>query len=48
VDGVTHDPAISLATIQAIKTFARQEPTIVLPAHDPNGPRRLAAGEVFA
>ena len=47
VDGVTYDPAISLNTIRAIKTFARQEPTIILPAHDPYGPRRLAAGEVF-
>jgi glyoxylase-like metal-dependent hydrolase (beta-lactamase superfamily II) len=37
VDGVTYDPAISLATIQAIKTFARQEPTIILPATIPMG-----------
>src|SRR5262249_9597732 len=48
VDGVTYDPAVSLATIRAIKTFAREEPTIILPAHDPDGPRRLAAGVVFA
>ena len=48
VDGVTYDPAVSLATIRAIKAFAAQEPTILLPAHDSDGPRRLAAGEVFA
>lgn len=48
VDGVTYDPAVSLATIHAIKKFAREEPTIILPAHDPDGPRRLAANEVFA
>jgi glyoxylase-like metal-dependent hydrolase (beta-lactamase superfamily II) len=47
VDGVTYDPAISLKTIRAIETFARQEPTIILPAHDPDGPRRLAVREVF-
>lgn len=40
-DGVTNDPAASLATIRKIKEFAAMEPTIVLPAHDPDGPRRL-------
>ena len=40
-DGVTNDPALSLATIRKIKEFARMEPTMVLPAHDPDGPRRL-------
>lgn len=40
-DGVTNDPAASLATIRKIKEFAAIEPTIVLPAHDPDGPRRL-------
>lgn len=48
VDGVTYDPKVSLATFRAIKSFARQEPTILLPAHDPDGPRRLAANEVFS
>ncbi len=48
VDGVTSDPLVSLATIRAIKKFARQEPTIILPAHDPDGLRRLATGEVFS
>lgn len=42
-DGVTYDPAISVATLKAIKRFAREEPTIYLPAHDPDGPQRLAS-----
>lgn len=46
-DGVTNDPAQSIATLRAIKQFAAQEPTIVLPAHDPAGPRRLADRIVF-
>lgn len=40
-DGVTNDPATSLATIRKIREFAAMEPTIVLPAHDTDGPRRL-------
>lgn len=47
VDGVTYDPAVSLASIQAIQQFAAQEPTVLLPAHDPDGPRRLAEGEIY-
>ena len=46
-DGVTNDPATALATLRAIKRFARDEPTIILPAHDPGAPERLAAGAVF-
>lgn len=47
VDGVTYDPALSLDTLRRIKAFAAGEPTVILPAHDPDGPRRLAAGEAF-
>jgi N-acyl homoserine lactone hydrolase len=47
-DGVTYDPAISEATLRAIKQFAAQEPTVVLPAHDPDGPARLAACQTYA
>ena len=47
VDGVTYDPAVSLRTLRAIKAFAAQEPTIVLPSHDPDSPARLAAGKVY-
>lgn len=47
-DGVTNDPATAVATLQAILRFAAEEPTILLPAHDPEGPARLAAGAVLA
>lgn len=47
-DGVTNDPALSVATLRVIKRFASSEPTIVLPAHDPDGPARLATRQVFA
>ena len=46
-DGVTYDPAISEATLRAIREFAAGEPTIILPAHDPDGPARLKNREVF-
>lgn len=48
VDGVTNDPAVSAATLAAIDRFAREEPTIMLPAHDPDGPRRLADRQTYA
>ncbi|WP_439624710.1 hypothetical protein [Shinella sp.] len=47
-DGVTNDPATALATLRAIRRFAAEEPTILLPAHDPDGPARLAAGAPLA
>lgn len=47
-DGVTSDPALSTRTLRAIKQFAASEPTIILPAHDPDGPARLATGAIFA
>ena len=47
-DGVTNDPATALATLRAIKSFAAAEPTIILPAHDPDGPERLAARAVYS
>ena len=47
VDGVTYDPAVSLLTLQRIKIFAAQEPVILLPAHDPDGPARLARNEIL-
>lgn len=43
VDGVTYDPAVYRLTLQHIKTLASQEPTILLPAHDPDSPSRLTA-----
>jgi len=47
-DGVTNDPKRSVATLRAIKEFASREPTIMLPAHDPDGPVRLANRVTFA
>lgn len=47
-DGVTYDPALSVATLRAIKAFAGAEPTLILPAHDLDGPARLAARRTFA
>ncbi len=43
-DGVTNDPTTSLATLRRIKRFAAEEPTILLPAHDPDAVGRIAAG----
>ena len=47
-DGVTNDPATALATLRAMKAFAADEPTVLLPAHDPDGPARLAARTFYS
>jgi glyoxylase-like metal-dependent hydrolase (beta-lactamase superfamily II) len=44
VDGMTEDPGVSLASRRAIKQLAQSEPTVLLPAHDPDAARRLAEG----
>lgn len=44
VDGMTENPAISLASQRAVKQFAQNEPTVLLPAHDPEAAKRLAEG----
>jgi N-acyl homoserine lactone hydrolase len=46
-DGVTNNSAAALATLRAIKSFSGTEPTIILPAHDPEGPTRLAARSAY-
>ncbi|WP_051960899.1 N-acyl homoserine lactonase family protein [Devosia riboflavina] len=46
-DGVTFDPALSRRTLRAIKEFCAAEPTLLLPAHDPGVPQRLAERLVF-
>lgn len=46
-DGVTFQPDVALKTLQAIKQFAANEPTIVLPCHDPGSVMRLANKQVF-
>lgn len=48
VDGVTYDPAVSLLSLQRIKRFAAQEPTILLPAHDPDVLTRLERTEILS
>lgn len=47
-DGVTFNPALSEASLRAIQRFATREPTIILPAHDPDGSARLAARQTYA
>jgi len=44
VDGVTENPAQSLASQRAVKQLAQSEPTVLLPAHDPEATMRLASG----
>jgi glyoxylase-like metal-dependent hydrolase (beta-lactamase superfamily II) len=44
VDGMTENPAVSLASQRAMKQFAQNERTVLLPAHDPEAARRLADG----
>src|SRR5262249_36170089 len=41
---MTENPAVSLASQWAMKQFAQNEPTVLLPAHDPEAPKRLADG----
>ncbi|MBP7241976.1 N-acyl homoserine lactonase family protein [Amaricoccus sp.] len=47
-DGVTNAPAEAARSLAAIRDFALGRPTIVLPAHDPDGPARLAARTLYA
>jgi N-acyl homoserine lactone hydrolase len=46
VDGVSPDAGVALATIDTILAHARSHPTVILPSHDPDAARRLAAAEV--
>ena len=41
IDGVSEDEGQAAATLAAIQAFAATTPTIYLPAHDPEAPRRL-------
>lgn len=47
-DGVTFAPEVALETLRRIKRFVESEPTVVLPAHDPEAAERLAARRVYA
>ena len=42
VDGVCADDHICSATLEAIKRFAQDRPTVYLPTHDPQSTFRLA------
>lgn len=44
VDGVTQNPAQTLASQRAVKQLAQTEPVVLLPAHDPDASARLAGG----
>ncbi|MFH8252025.1 N-acyl homoserine lactonase family protein [Microbacterium sp. B2969] len=46
-DGVNTRPRLATLQLRTIKTFAAQQPIVLLPAHDPAGAARLAAGEVY-
>ena len=41
---MTENPVVSLASQRAMKQFAQNEPTVLLPAHDPEAVKRLAEG----
>jgi hypothetical protein len=41
---MTENPTQSVASLRAIKQLARTEPTVLLPVHDPEAPKRLAEG----
>lgn len=42
-DGVTLQPALAMQTLERILRYTRREPTVYLPAHDPESAARLAA-----
>jgi N-acyl homoserine lactone hydrolase len=44
-DGVGVDAAASRRTLAALRALTVQRPTVYLPSHDPESPRRLAAAE---
>jgi hypothetical protein len=44
VDGMTENPAVSLASQRAMKQFSQGEPTVLLLARDPDAAKRLAEG----
>jgi glyoxylase-like metal-dependent hydrolase (beta-lactamase superfamily II) len=42
LDGVSADEQVTIATLDAIRRFARSRPTVYLPTHDPEAADRLA------
>lgn len=47
-DGVNNNPKLAVEQLRKIKEFARQQPIVLLPAHDPATGRRLANNEAYA
>jgi hypothetical protein len=43
VDGVSPDEQTSIATLEAVRRFARAHSTVYLPTHDPQSAVRLAS-----
>jgi glyoxylase-like metal-dependent hydrolase (beta-lactamase superfamily II) len=48
VDGVAPDERVARETGRRIREFARETPTVYLPAHDPDSARRLRGRETIA
>lgn len=46
-DGVNDHPHQAVEQLRRIKTYAAEHPVVLLPAHDPDAARRLAAQEVY-
>jgi N-acyl homoserine lactone hydrolase len=44
-DGVTNDVRTARSTLAALRALAQSRPTVYLPSHDPDSPRRLASME---
>lgn len=42
-----HDPAEARTTLRQLRAFCESNPSILLPAHDADGPRRLRDGELY-
>jgi glyoxylase-like metal-dependent hydrolase (beta-lactamase superfamily II) len=46
-DGVNNNPRQAINSVRTVKAYARQQPLVLLPAHDPDAARRLTASEVY-
>lgn len=46
-DGVNTNPHLAIAQLRKIKEFARQQPIVLLPAHDPHASQRLSENAAF-
>jgi glyoxylase-like metal-dependent hydrolase (beta-lactamase superfamily II) len=47
IDGVSPKDKVALATLDVVLDHAKRHPTVILPSHDPDSARRLAAAEVL-